>query len=253
MVEFQNVQAAVTAMMVDNNITAIPNPTNVACGIAYNDMAYVDDVTDKGFPDFTTIGTDKGYTDDTIQVGYVLFGHVKAVTSTTTDTVSYVNSPQTQYYYTCESDGTVRQWDDATMTTEYTYGVTTPLPRPTPVPAPVPKATLRSIKIEDIEVINDLAEKVGISLESVNHNGTDVSVKCASDNYTVFRNYITALGESENFTTPVPPPEGYPYTTSGTIKLTPKFQYIDMSTLTTSELAPMAVLDIIAMIVDIAR
>ncbi|MFC2008062.1 type II secretion system protein [Chloroflexota bacterium] len=43
--EFHNISAAVTAMMVDNNIASIPNPTGVASGIAYNDMAYID-----GFP-----------------------------------------------------------------------------------------------------------------------------------------------------------------------------------------------------------
>ncbi|MFC1907165.1 type II secretion system protein [Chloroflexota bacterium] len=116
--EFHNVSAAVTAMMVDNNISSIPAPTNVAGGVAQNDMAYVDDAQDRGFPDFTTHGTDKGYFNNTIQRGYVLHGHVKVLTSTTTDTVNYVNTPQTQYYYTCESDGMVRQWDDAAMTTE---------------------------------------------------------------------------------------------------------------------------------------
>ncbi|MFC2067292.1 type IV pilus biogenesis protein PilM [Chloroflexota bacterium] len=73
---------------------------------------------------------------------------------------------------------------------------------------------------EDIEVINEQAEKVGIILESVSHKGTDWSIECTSDNYTVFRNYMAALEESGNFNTPIPPPEGYPYTTSGTIKLT---------------------------------
>ena len=116
--EFHNISAAVTAMMVDNNISSIPTPTNFAAGIAYNDMAYIDDTTDRGFPDFTTDGTDKDYEDDSIQVGYVLYGHVKVLTTTTTDNVTYVNTPQTQYYYTVESDGLVRQWDDAAMTTE---------------------------------------------------------------------------------------------------------------------------------------
>ncbi|MFC2067293.1 type II secretion system protein [Chloroflexota bacterium] len=116
--EFHNISAAVTAMMVDNGISTIPNPTNAAGGIAYNDMNWVDASPDRGFPDFTTDGTDKGYEDDTIQVGYVLYGHVKVLTATTTANVTYVNTPQTQYYYTCESDGLVRQWDDASMTTE---------------------------------------------------------------------------------------------------------------------------------------
>ncbi|MFC2003139.1 type II secretion system protein [Chloroflexota bacterium] len=120
--EYHNISAAVTAMMVDNNIYTLPNPTNVAGLIAYNDMAFVSATPNRGFPDFTTDGTDKGYGDDTIQAGYVLHGHVKVLTASTTSTQNYVNVSQSQYYYTCESDGTVRQWDDAAMTTELSSG-----------------------------------------------------------------------------------------------------------------------------------
>ncbi len=117
--EFHNVAAAVTALMVDNNLSSIPEPTSVAAGVAQNDMAFVEaGTTDRGFPDWTTDGTDKGYEDDNIQAGYVLYAHVKVLTSSTTDNVSYVNTPRTQYFYTSESDGLVRQWDDAAMTNE---------------------------------------------------------------------------------------------------------------------------------------
>ncbi len=34
--------------------------------------------------------------------------------------VNYITLTVTKYYYTCEADGTVRQWSDATLTTEYT-------------------------------------------------------------------------------------------------------------------------------------
>ncbi len=118
--EFHNVSAAVTAMMVDNGIATIPNPENVVGGVAHNDMGRVS--ASLGFPDITTQGNtgspNKGFQNDTIQEGYVLYGHVKVLTSSTTATITYVNTPQTQYYYTCESDGLVRQWDDAAMTTE---------------------------------------------------------------------------------------------------------------------------------------
>ena len=116
--EFHNVSAAITAMMVDNNLSEIPNPTDYddGNGTAQNDMAFVEaGNTDRGFPDWTTLGMDKGYEDNSIQVGYVLFGHVKVLTSTTTTTVSYVNTPKTQYYYTVESDGLVRQWDGSDL------------------------------------------------------------------------------------------------------------------------------------------
>jgi len=75
---------------------------------------------------------------------------------------------------------------------------------------------------EDLEVINSLAEEVGIEVESISHAGSGIAFGCRADSYLAFRDYVTALEASGRFTTPLIPPEGYPYTKGGTIKLEPK-------------------------------
>jgi len=76
---------------------------------------------------------------------------------------------------------------------------------------------------EDLEVIYGEAEKLGIHLGAVTHAGNSIDINCRADegDYMTFREYITALEESGRFFTPIPPPEGYPYTTSGIIKVEP--------------------------------
>lgn len=74
---------------------------------------------------------------------------------------------------------------------------------------------------EDLAVINGEAERLGVEVESVTHEGTSISIFCQADDYIAFREYITALEESGRFSTPIPPPEGYPYTTGGTLTLKP--------------------------------
>ena len=61
-----------------------------------------------------------------------------------------------------------------------------------------------------------------MQVASVLHEGIKISVEAEAPSYTAFREYITALEESGRFSSPVPPPEGYPYTTSGIIKLESK-------------------------------
>lgn len=72
---------------------------------------------------------------------------------------------------------------------------------------------------KDIGVIMEEAEKLGVEVSTVSHGRTEITVSCAAGDYLSFRAYLTALEESGRFTTPIPPPEGYPYTRSGTIKL----------------------------------
>lgn len=74
---------------------------------------------------------------------------------------------------------------------------------------------------ENLEVINSLAAGLGVHLRSVVHEIGSITISCQSDTYTSFRDFITALEESGQFLTPIPPPEGYPYTRAGTIKLEP--------------------------------
>ncbi len=75
---------------------------------------------------------------------------------------------------------------------------------------------------EDLRVINSLAEELGVEVRSITHEGNSITVNCAADSYITFRQYRTALEESGRFSTPIPPPEGYPYTQSGVLKIEPK-------------------------------
>ncbi len=125
--EYHNVASVIIAMMVDNGLASIPAPMTFVGGEASNYMG--DDTstagTVEGWPDNTTTAANKGYTGaGTPRVGYVLYRHDKIGTDTTTfTTVSYASISKTKYYYTCETDGTVRQFNGATVATatEYTY------------------------------------------------------------------------------------------------------------------------------------
>ena len=124
--EFRSVASAVMDMMDDNALLRIPNPMNFAGGAAANltgDDPDTEEVVE-GFPDITTTAVDKGYTGNaTPSVGYVLYNHDKITTDNATqfETVSYITVLTTKYYYTCEADGTVRQFDGARVVraTEY--------------------------------------------------------------------------------------------------------------------------------------
>ena len=75
---------------------------------------------------------------------------------------------------------------------------------------------------EDLVTIRSEAEKLGVRVGSILHQGDSIDVSCQADSYIVFRQYLTALEESGRFATPIPPPEGYPYTSGGSIKVRPK-------------------------------
>ena len=75
---------------------------------------------------------------------------------------------------------------------------------------------------EDLRVINSEAGRLGVEVQSVAHGAESITVSCQTGSYITFREYITALEESGRFSTPVPPPEGYPYITGGTIELESK-------------------------------
>ncbi|MBA7689938.1 hypothetical protein ES703_98457 [subsurface metagenome] len=75
---------------------------------------------------------------------------------------------------------------------------------------------------EDAMVIIGEAEKLGVTVKTAEHEGDSIVVSCTAEDYLTFRQYLTALEASGRFATPIPPPEGYPYTTGGTIKLEPQ-------------------------------
>jgi len=127
--EFHNVSSAVIALMTDNNISTIPNPEDSVGGTATNDMtAFPDSSSAASSDDKKTDPEGYAYDATNDKDGYILYGH--DITGNTsgdpnpnqTD-VNYVSMTETTYYYTCEEDGTIRQWDgsDVSTATEYTY------------------------------------------------------------------------------------------------------------------------------------
>jgi len=140
-VEYNTVRLGVTALMVENGLADIPDPSNAysATGTATNDM--------DEFPDTTATLLTKGanaafelaaITAGDIEaevLGYLLYGN-QIVTDVNRDgtydagddsikTVNTVSTNPLTYYYTCEADGTIRQFNmddlDHLDIVEYTY------------------------------------------------------------------------------------------------------------------------------------
>jgi hypothetical protein len=119
--EYRDVSLAVRTMMNDNGLTEIPAPLDYAGEVATNDMGLT---LLTGFPDVSTVAADRGYTGaGTPRDGYVLYQHDRIDTDNTTqyEVVSYISTGTTSYYYTCEADGTVRQFDGPDVTTAREY------------------------------------------------------------------------------------------------------------------------------------
>jgi len=124
--EFREVISAVTALMDGSALTEIPNPMSYDTGDATNYMGDDPDTEDvmEGFPDITTTAAEKGYSGNAAPMdGYLLYQHDKISTDNTTqfETVDYMSALTTGYYYTCEPDGTVRQFDGPNMSTATEY------------------------------------------------------------------------------------------------------------------------------------
>jgi type IV pilus assembly protein PilA len=105
--ELSNIQAAVTAMMVDNNLSTLPNPVAVAT----SNMG--------AFPDGTSVGATDKIKDPngalytaTDKDGYILYQHDIIADGAETSLVNYVATPTTKGTYTVDENGTVTQVDD---------------------------------------------------------------------------------------------------------------------------------------------
>jgi len=103
--EEQNIQSAVFAMMVDNQLSELPTPVDT---VATNDMSAFPDtsacgagkVTDPdGFPYIATFDKD----------GYILFGHDIKGDVTQDDLVNYTANRYTKGTYIVNENGTVTQ------------------------------------------------------------------------------------------------------------------------------------------------
>jgi len=120
--ELHNVQLAVTSMMLENGLTSITTTGYPDSGsVSTNVMTFEGTgptTGTAGFPDYGTLATAKGGTFEAgDQDGYVLFGHDiigdAMIPPAGAALVNYINNPQTTYFYTCDADGTVRQYADA--------------------------------------------------------------------------------------------------------------------------------------------
>ncbi len=121
--ELASVQAAVSAMMVQNEISTLPAP--VVDTTAINNMNLFPDVTSSATIPATPAAPGKvtdpngdtyDYAADKDQDGYVLYQHDIDADGTTDSLVNYVASATTASYYTVDASGTVSQWQDAIKT-----------------------------------------------------------------------------------------------------------------------------------------
>lgn len=75
---------------------------------------------------------------------------------------------------------------------------------------------------DDINFITSEAHNLDIYVKSTVRDEDSLAILCEADSYDTFRKYLSVLEASGRFSSPIPPPEGYPYTKAGDIELTPK-------------------------------
>lgn len=102
--ELSNIQSAVIAIMVDNNLTSLPNPVIVAT----NDMS--------AFPDISVCGINKiqdptgnAYVAGADKDGYLLYSHDITADADNKTLVNYVTTRYTKGTYIVDARGTVTQ------------------------------------------------------------------------------------------------------------------------------------------------
>ena len=120
--EFTNMQTAVVAMMVDNQLSTLPNPVTLQANRTNAMGAFPDATSD------TTDGSDPDSLGDKLTdpdggtysfgagedlKGYVLYQHDITGNTANTSLVNYVATPTTAFWYTVDASGTVTQWDTA--------------------------------------------------------------------------------------------------------------------------------------------
>ena len=113
--EFANIQAAVHAMMVDNELAALPTPVILEANRT-NDMKLFPDTSataaaGAGAKDYDVLGTAYELAD---KDGYILYQHDRiADADATIGLTNYVATQTTAYWYTVDDAGTITQWDTA--------------------------------------------------------------------------------------------------------------------------------------------
>ncbi len=103
--ELSNVQSAVVAMMVDNQISTLRNAKDGAANATRNMCIFPDDsaVGDK-YPDANGDNFSAGD-----GIGFVLYQHDMNADAANTSLVNYVATQYTKGTYTCDASGTVTQ------------------------------------------------------------------------------------------------------------------------------------------------
>jgi len=112
--EFSNVQAAVHAMMVDNELAALPAGTFVLDTARTKDMgAFPSDAVcaAAGEKLYDVLGT--AYVVNLDKDGYTLYAHDRIANSENTTLSNYVATATTAYWYHVDAQGTVTQSDTA--------------------------------------------------------------------------------------------------------------------------------------------
>ena len=113
--EFANVQSAVVAMMVDNELPTLPNPISVAANRVNDMAAFPDNTSNVAGGDKVTDPEAYDYADLTDTAGYILYQHditgsdVGGPNPDQTD-VNYVATQTTSFWYTVDAAGTVTQY-----------------------------------------------------------------------------------------------------------------------------------------------
>ena len=112
--EYTNIQNAVISMKTDNKLTTLPNPISLATNRTQNMGAYPDATSDwqasPGGKDTDIYGVDYAAGD---KAGYILYQHDINGGGAQTNLVNYVATANTTYWYTCDSAGTITQYDTA--------------------------------------------------------------------------------------------------------------------------------------------
>jgi len=119
--EIANVQSAVLALMVDNNLPILPAPisnrTNNMAAFPDNTSSTTSDFDGDGVNDKVTDPSGYDYDAATDKVGYILFGHDVSGNATSGNgpnplqtNVNYVATNQTAYWYTVDALGQVTQY-----------------------------------------------------------------------------------------------------------------------------------------------
>ena len=112
--EWHDVQAAVETMMAENSLETILYPRDFAGEVAFNDMtAFPDAISDwTGDVGGKTADPKGNSYIDGDKAGYILLSHDIIGDGKLTGLVDYLNIKTTKYYYTCEADGRVRQFNE---------------------------------------------------------------------------------------------------------------------------------------------